>query len=1292
MLPRHSKGGKKKRRKGGKRGKSGTTRKSLEQVLVANASLKRQHSAVKDEIPYYSFEDIRQGNTLSDRMNKAVLMNEYEKDTLTARRFMRRMEAMCPKVWDLPNPAKINFQRDRQQRSDQLTLTLGKTLGTELSQYEMTTEMNANARVHEPDPQSNSFSFASLARSRRRAPSYNAAIGTAATGTGSSGEKAIGSRILSAHQRTLLKGVYRGVQAAEKRKKERQRLLLIAHQRHQKQRQEKAMRHWSALRTGVKNDAKQKRFPRMFIRQLQLLGEDNDSDREADMPESTKPKRRNSRVKMDISRHRNTKSRRQRKEESKTPDYANKTPMQRYTEYCKNNGLLAKCRGLITQQDTRDSHFSIHNECVGTDQALALVFAFLDPKMCLESFDLSGNDIRDPGILELCDYLNPELRELNLEANHFGAVGCNALAGIICDETYENFQELHLGNNMLRNAGMELLAEGLHHNRSLIRLNLCRNKIGEQGAEALFRALSNDTCTVRELDVSWNEIRQTAASLCELKCLHHLNLSMNPVGHDHDTVIRIRNSLRFNNTLLHLEMDSCGFSEKDIGHLAKGLEDNHILLGLHLDGLPFEAITDSKCFLKIGDGEDKVAPLTPSPAKSKKHDKILSSSGPITRSISTVRHDCHLGGYSEVSTPDYDDSSPKSLFSSPKSMGKTEFKRASDGEDKWLDLPQIRLRLDNRHPHCWLCGGWSSQTITWKNTEHLPIKNLYIHYQLDGYKAEKMQKIKKKKPPPPEPDTSPPPVKTPPPVKSPKSKSKSKGKGRAKVRRKESSSPKVERPVDEYCSHRVLPPGVQYFYLTYTVLDDEGQLMLENLHVPSAVLMTPGMVPVQSKPRVQSRELISWFHPQTYIKWTAEDEEGAVEHDKEVNYIEVGLDTCINVDGVRERTNPFKVKHLSCVPRPNALYTGEKDDIKWNIELSVFAPRKRECDARDFFDTIKVYTKSFMVDWGLSNIALFIKTTVEQTKVKDMMMLLWSYYPDLVRIFQHYACDRHDLRSDSIFCIKSGSFLDFCNRCMLIDRTLSREQAELIFIKANTDPLNRSKTLQYNNNKKRAMTRYEFLNAVVRICEERQTMKFKRNPGQALEEIFSRFIMPNCRKYNVDNDEFRRKKLYNQAVDTYFFSQMKRLRKLYRKYANDNLGSITHGLIEYKTFCSSMQFLLDPLLTDLELKRSFMNATMVVIDHEQSFKHKSLTFVDFLEAVARLADYKFADHNIALEEKIALLLHGYLFKKEMTVKEMGKDVVLDPEETINVMALQNAMYTNDGVVEQDVVTMEAGLD
>lgn len=35
--------------------------------------------------------------------------------------------------------------------------------------------------------------------------------------------------------------------------------------------------------------------------------------------------------------------------------------------------------------------------------------------------------------------------------------------------------------------------------------------------------------------------------------------------------------------------------------------------------------------------------------------------------------------------------------------------------------------------------------------------------------------------------------------------------------------------------------------------------------------------------------------------------------------------------------------------------------------------------------------------------------------------------------------------------------------------------------------------------------------------------------------------------------------------------------------------------------------------------RLFLRA---VIDHERSIKHKSLTFVDFLEAIARLADYK----------------------------------------------------------------------
>lgn len=65
-----------------------------------------------------------------------------------------------------------------------------------------------------------------------------------------------------------------------------------------------------------------------------------------------------------------------------------------------------------------------------------------------------------------------------------------------------------------------------------------------------------------------------------------------------------------------------------------------------------------------------------------------------------------------------------------------------------MDFPQVRLRLDERHPHCCactnhrhhvcisrqgiclfltlpragLCGGWCEQSIVWQNTEHLPIK------------------------------------------------------------------------------------------------------------------------------------------------------------------------------------------------------------------------------------------------------------------------------------------------------------------------------------------------------------------------------------------------------------------------------------------------------------------------------------------------------------------------------------------------------------------------------------------
>ena len=104
------------------------------------------------------------------------------------------------------------------------------------------------------------------------------------------------------------------------------------------------------------------------------------------------------------------------------------------------------------------------------------------------------------------------------------------------------------------------------------------------------------------------QFRLNAPKICDLKCLRSLNLSMNPIGMTGDTDVifrlgaRLRRmseligplaieligtlaiqmigplaisdvrpervpSLRFNTTLLHLEMNSCGLGEKEVSVL-----------------------------------------------------------------------------------------------------------------------------------------------------------------------------------------------------------------------------------------------------------------------------------------------------------------------------------------------------------------------------------------------------------------------------------------------------------------------------------------------------------------------------------------------------------------------------------------------------------------------------------------------------------------------------------------------------------------------------------------------------
>ena len=66
---------------------------------------------------------------------------------------------------------------------------------------------------------------------------------------------------------------------------------------------------------------------------------------------------------------------------------------------------------------------------------------------------------------------------------------------------------LYLSNNNISNAGAVALAQALHHNSTLERLNLSNTNISDAGAVALAQALHYNS-TLKRLDLSKNDAKE----------------------------------------------------------------------------------------------------------------------------------------------------------------------------------------------------------------------------------------------------------------------------------------------------------------------------------------------------------------------------------------------------------------------------------------------------------------------------------------------------------------------------------------------------------------------------------------------------------------------------------------------------------------------------------------------------------------------------------------------------------------------------------------------------------------
>ncbi|XP_016104425.1 uncharacterized protein [Sinocyclocheilus grahami] len=162
-----------------------------------------------------------------------------------------------------------------------------------------------------------------------------------------------------------------------------------------------------------------------------------------------------------------------------------------------------------------DSHSKVQkiklNNCELTEKSCSVLATVLSSKTILKEMNLNNSRLLDSGVKEICEGLkNPvcELKMLKLSKCDLTEESCSALASVLSSDS-SSLKDLDLSNNNLEDSGVKLLSDGLKENCKLEKLSLSDCSISEEGYIALASALRSNPSHLIELDLRGNDPGQS---------------------------------------------------------------------------------------------------------------------------------------------------------------------------------------------------------------------------------------------------------------------------------------------------------------------------------------------------------------------------------------------------------------------------------------------------------------------------------------------------------------------------------------------------------------------------------------------------------------------------------------------------------------------------------------------------------------------------------------------------------------------------------------------------------------
>ncbi|KDO32993.1 hypothetical protein SPRG_02684 [Saprolegnia parasitica CBS 223.65] len=256
------------------------------------------------------------------------------------------------------------------------------------------------------------------------------------------------------------------------------------------------------------------------------------------------------------------------------------TPRTLFFDECANEQIVPE---PLLARISPDRALDLRHFGLGDTKAIALAKS-LASLPSIYALNLADNRLTQAAVSVILQLLHgrKELRQLNLSENEIGKEGGVHMADFLFAAS--SLTDLDLSKTRLLDA-IDALAIEIAIHPSLFIVNLSGNEIGEAGGILLGETLAATTCTIQDLDLSWNQICLEGATrigraLESNTSIHTLNLSMNrfgdPGGH------AIASALLHNTTLRTLDLSRNNLTGRAAVTLSYAVQHNTTLTRLGL--------------------------------------------------------------------------------------------------------------------------------------------------------------------------------------------------------------------------------------------------------------------------------------------------------------------------------------------------------------------------------------------------------------------------------------------------------------------------------------------------------------------------------------------------------------------------------------------------------------------------------------------------------------------------------------------------------------------------------------